>query len=69
MRSLVDVIKYGMLRAKRCPTKAYCGCELDFDHMPARHAAAFSEGVNESFVKIDYEGFSGKRGGGWIGGF
>ncbi len=45
-----------MLRAEHGAVEGDVAVEFDFDHVPAAHAAAFGEAVDEGFVEVDDEG-------------
>ena len=63
----MHVVEDRMLRAQRGAAEADGARELDFHHVAAGHAAAFCEGVDEGFVKVEDEGFLSEGGGSVIG--
>ena len=65
--AFVHVVKDGVLRPERGAAEADGARELDFHHMAAGHAAAFCEGMDEGFVKVNDKGFLGEGGGCLVG--
>ena len=64
----VHVVEDGVLGPQRGAAVTDGCCELHFDHVPAGHATAFSQRVDECFVEVDHEGLLGEFGRGEAGG-
>lgn len=60
----VHIVQNGVLGPEGGATETDGCCELDLDHVPAGHAAAFGEGMDEGFVQVDHKGLLGESGGG-----